>query len=54
MTTSTTSLTFAGTGFRASAPLAGSLQQLLADLIALHLQAKQAHPLCHHSRACWR
>ena len=32
-----------GTGFRASAGLAGNLQQLLADLIALHLQGKQAH-----------
>ena len=30
-------------GFRASTKLAGSLQQLLADLIALHLQGKQAH-----------
>lgn len=43
MSTSTTSFTFAGAGFRASAPLARSLQQLLADLIALRLQAKQAH-----------
>src|SRR5262245_1502309 len=31
------------TGFRASAALAADLQQLLADLIALHLQGKQAH-----------
>jgi len=31
------------TGFRASATLAADLQQLLADLIALHLQGKQAH-----------
>jgi starvation-inducible DNA-binding protein len=30
-------------GFRASTKLAGNLQQLLADLIALHLQGKQAH-----------
>jgi starvation-inducible DNA-binding protein len=30
-------------GFRASTKLAGSLQQLLTDLIALHLQGKQAH-----------
>jgi starvation-inducible DNA-binding protein len=39
----TTSATHAGTGLRASAALAGNLQQLLADLIALHLQGKQAH-----------
>jgi starvation-inducible DNA-binding protein len=30
-------------GFRASATLAADLQQLLADLVALHLQGKQAH-----------
>jgi starvation-inducible DNA-binding protein len=30
-------------GFHASTKLAGNLQQLLADLIALHLQGKQAH-----------
>ena len=39
----TTSITPAATGFRASDALARNLQQLLADLIALHLQAKQAH-----------
>lgn len=38
-----TSTTHAGTGFRASSALAGHLQQFLADLIALHLQGKQAH-----------
>jgi starvation-inducible DNA-binding protein len=37
----TTSATY--TGFRASSTLAGDLQRLLADLIALHLQGKQAH-----------
>lgn len=31
------------TGFVASQQLAGNLQQVLVDLIALHLQAKQAH-----------
>jgi starvation-inducible DNA-binding protein len=30
-------------GFVASEQLAGNLQQVLVDLIALHLQAKQAH-----------
>ncbi|MFD6157383.1 Dps family protein [Nocardia sp. NPDC060256] len=30
-------------GFRASAQLAGNLQQVLVDLIALHLNGKQAH-----------
>ena len=39
----TTSSTRADTRFRASTGLAESLQQLLADLIALHLQGKQAH-----------
>ena len=39
----TATSTPADTGFRASAQLAGNLQQLLADLIALHLQGKQAH-----------
>lgn len=31
------------TGFAASEELAGNLQQVLVDLIALHLQGKQAH-----------
>jgi starvation-inducible DNA-binding protein len=39
----TTPATHANTWFRASSTLAGNLQQLLADLIALHLQGKQAH-----------
>jgi starvation-inducible DNA-binding protein len=39
----TTSTTHADTGFRASPALTRNLQQLLADLIALHLQGKQAH-----------
>jgi starvation-inducible DNA-binding protein len=30
-------------GFRASSALAGNLQQFLVDLVALHLQGKQAH-----------
>ncbi|HMK98153.1 MAG TPA: DNA starvation/stationary phase protection protein [Acidimicrobiales bacterium] len=32
-----------GAGFPASEQLTGNLQQVLVDLIALHLQAKQAH-----------
>jgi starvation-inducible DNA-binding protein len=39
----TTPTAHPGTGFRGSPALAGNLQQLLADLIALHLQGKQAH-----------
>ena len=39
----TSSAVHVRTGFCASAELAGSLQQLLVDLIALHLQGKQAH-----------
>ncbi len=34
---------WAAAGFAASAELAGSLQRVLVDLIALHLQGKQAH-----------
>ncbi|GAB2636759.1 DNA starvation/stationary phase protection protein [Kribbella swartbergensis] len=39
----TTSALHPSTGFRASAELTAGLQQFLADLIALHLQGKQAH-----------
>ena len=39
----TTSIRHAATGFRATCALAGNLQKLLADLIELHLQGKQAH-----------
>jgi starvation-inducible DNA-binding protein len=43
MTTDVVDTRGADTGFTASARLAGDLQQVLVDLTALHLQAKQAH-----------
>ncbi|HEX3592055.1 MAG TPA: DNA starvation/stationary phase protection protein [Pseudonocardiaceae bacterium] len=39
----TTSATGSYTGFEVSSRMTGNLQQLLADLVALHLQCKQAH-----------
>ena len=43
MTTTDASAPFVITGFIASERLAANLQRLLVDLIALHLQGKQAH-----------
>jgi starvation-inducible DNA-binding protein len=43
MTTTDASALFAITGFIASESLVANLQRLLVDLIALHLQGKQAH-----------
>jgi starvation-inducible DNA-binding protein len=43
MTTTDASASFVITGFVASERLAANLQRLLVDLIALHLQGKQAH-----------